>query len=177
MNLSCVSSTAHGPVRNGSVLRYVSTASNGKAHVAGKRSGKGKFGRSGQDPVTHANHAIAARITIIRKFFDPHMHDLKLLKLYREAAYTALFQYPNIQTGRSQLRRIRETVTNLIDSGGEKSTIRACAFLRYSINELQGSIQLAKYRSMKCAYYTDDDWKGGNSSLLDSNSHESKSRE
>jgi hypothetical protein len=103
------------------------------------------------------------------------MHDMKLLMLYREVAHTALREYPNLQTGRSELRRIRGTVRNLLESGDYKSTIRACAFLRYSINELQGTTQLAKYRSLKSAYYSDNDWNRVNANSLNTNSFEDKS--
>lgn len=103
------------------------------------------------------------------------MHDMKLLKLYREVAHTALREYPNLQTGRSELRRIRGTVRNLLESGDDKSTIRACAFLRYSINELQGTIQLARYRSLKCAYYSDNDWNGIKANMLNTNLFENDS--
>ena len=83
----------------------------------------------------------------------------RLLKLYRELAHTALFQYPNAATGRLELRRVRDTVRRVTADGNDLSIKRACAFLRYSINEMQTTIQLAKYRSIKRVYYTDEQLK------------------
>jgi hypothetical protein len=80
----------------------------------------------------------------------------KLLRLYRELAHTALFQYPNAATGQMELRRVRDTVRLVTADGDDLSFKRACAFLRYSINEMQATIQLAKYRNLKRAYYTDE---------------------
>ncbi len=81
----------------------------------------------------------------------------KLLRLYREIAYTALFEFPNSATGRAELRRIRDTVRRTTKLSDDKSEKRACAFLRYSISEMQATIQLAKYRNIKKAYYMDTD--------------------
>ena len=76
----------------------------------------------------------------------------KLLRLYRQVAYSALFEYPNVTTGKGELRRIRDIVRQIVKSGDDNSDKRACAFLRYSVNEIQATIQLAKYRHMKNAY-------------------------
>ena len=85
------------------------------------------------------------------------MNNMKMLKLYRELAHTALREYPNPITGVAELRRIRENVRSITKDGTDEQMKRACGYLRYSINELQGTIQLAKYRAIKKTYYSERD--------------------
>ena len=88
-------------------------------------------------------NAIAENMETARKRFLSH---------YRQVAFTALYQYPSFTAGRTELNRIRSWVKKDLDWNSELSLKKASAMLRYSMNELVSTIQLAKYRKIRSSY-------------------------
>ena len=76
----------------------------------------------------------------------------KMLGLYRQVAYTTMNEYPDGNTGRNELRRIRNWVRRDLDWDSLNSLKKSSGILRYSLKELQRWISFAKYRTMRRRY-------------------------
>ena len=79
----------------------------------------------------------------------------KLLRIYRQVVHTALNDYPDKNSGRGELRRIRGWVRSDLNWHSLDSLKRSSGILRYCFKELQSTISFSKYRAMKRNYRDD----------------------